>query len=294
MTASRSPDEKTPLPKGDALLNLVVPRLKRLRDPELRGAHIDAAAHEALTLASMLFDALAGWARDHVIGRTVQGIQSAPYAPGTMRELKLGDDRPWDNPELQNIGSDYEFDDHLINKKLIIELLNQGDSVLGHKLTNEVAHAFDGLLFGQQYELVKPELVRFKGAAHELWYLRFAAVRHVHYLMGTGLKKGKAQGKVADAYGLNDTPTVSGRETLVKWERRLASLFDAHVIKDSLEGAFNNGGWHKAWSERSELDEYERQEFAELSRQHGPEALAWDGQRFASLSPNLSKLQPSE
>ena len=294
MTTSRTPDVKAPLPKGYAVPNLIISRLNSLRDPEQRGVHTDAAAHEALTLASMLFDALAGWARDHVIGRTVRGIQSAPYAPGTKRERELGDDRPWDDPGLQNIGSDYEFDDHLINKKLIIELLHKGDSILGHKLTHEVSRAFDGLLFGQQYELVKPEPVRFKGAAHELWYLRFEAVRHVHFLMGTGLKKGQAQGKVADAYRLNDSPAVSGRETLVKWERRLASMFDTHVIKDSLEGAFNNGGWFKAWSERSELNDAEHQDFAALSRRRGPEALARDGQRFASLSPKLSKVPSPE
>lgn len=278
----------------DPIVERFLSELKRLRNAEERGSNVDAAAHDTLVLASMLFDILARWARDHVIGRTVQGIQSAPYAPGTRRERELGDDRPWDDPGLQNIGSDYEFDDPLINKRLIIELLRATGEILGHKLSSELSQAFEGLLFGQQYELVKPEPVRFKGAGHELWHLRFKAVRHVHFLVGTGLKKGVAQGKVADAYRLNDSPAVSGRETLTKWERRLTNLFDTFLVKDTLEGAFNNGTWFKAWSERSELDDVELDKFADLSRRCGPEALARDGQHFASLSPNLSKVRPSE
>ena len=278
----------------DPVVGRFLSELKRLRNAEERGSNVDAAAHKALVLASMLFNVLAGWARDHVIGRTVQGIQSAPYAPGTRRERELGDDRPWDDPGLQNIGSDYEFDDPLINKRLIIELLHPTARILGNKLSYELSQAFEGLLFGQQYELVKPEPVRFKGPAHELWHLRFKAVCHVHFLVGTGHKKGEAQGKVADAYRLNDSPAVSGRETLTKWERRLTDLFDTFLVKDTLEGAFNHGTWFKALSEQSKLDNAELDYFADLSGLRGPEALARDGQHFASLSPNLSKVRPSE
>ena len=229
-----------------------------------------------------------------MIGRTVQGIPPRVYDPGTSRERELGDDRPWDDPGLQMTGSDYEFDDPLINKKLIIELLRSMHSVLGHQLTYQLSQAFEGLLFGQQYELVKPEPVRLKGAGHELWHLRFKAIQYVHFLMGTDLKKGVSQDKVADAYGMNESPAVPGRETLTKWEQRLTDMFDDAVVKDSLEGAFNIGGWFKAWSERSDLNDVELVIFTDFSERFGPEALARDGQHFANFSLNLSKARPSE
>ncbi len=276
-------------PDIDPAIGMLLSELKQLRSEEEREGNVDAAAHRALVLASMLFDIVAGWARDHVIGRTVQGIPSRPYTPGTRRERELGDDGPWDDPGLQKIGSDYEFDDPSINKRLIIELLRPTHRVLGHKLSYELSQAFEGLLFGQQYQLVKPEPVRLTRPGHELWHLRFKAICHVHFLMGTGLKKGEAQEKVADAYRLNDSPSVSGRETLTKWEQRLTDRFDAAVIKDALEGAFNRGTWFKAWSESSTLGDFELDEFADLSKRFGPEALSRDGESFANLSPGSSK-----
>ena len=276
-------------PDVSPTIGMLLSELKQLRSEEKREDNVDAAAHRALVLASMLFNIVAGWARDHVIGRTVQGIPSRPYAPSTRRKRELGDDRPWDDPGLQKIGSDYEFDDPSINKRLIIELLRPIHRVLGHKLSYELSQAFEGLLFGQQYQLVKPEPVRLTRPGHELWHLRFKAICHVHFLMGTGLKKGEAQEKVADAYRLNDSPSVSGRETLTKWEQRLTDRFDAAVIKDALEGAFNRGTWFKAWSESSTLGDFELDEFADLSRRFGPEAFSRDGESFANLSPGPSK-----
>jgi hypothetical protein len=71
-------------------------------------------------------------------------------------------------------------------------------------------------------------------------------------------------------------------------------MFDDSLVKDSLEGAFNSGGWFQAWSERSDLNDVELESFAYFSERFGTEALARDGQRFAGLSPNLSKAQSSE
>ena len=103
------------------------------------------------------------------------------------------------------------------------------------------------------------------------------------------LEKGKAQEKVADAYGLNESPTVSGRERLTKWEQRLTDRFEAFVVTDALAGALNRGTWFKAWSEASTLDDAERDHFDDLSRRFGPEALARDGQHFANLFAGHSK-----
>lgn len=285
MTTPQPPDVNAPQPKGDALLNRVIPRLKRLRDPEQRGAHIDAAAHEALTLASMLFDALAGWARDHVIGRTVQGIQSAPYAPGTKRERELGDDRPWDDRDLQRLGSEYEFDDPIINKKIIVELTKATSTVLGRQLSFQLSEAFEGLLFGQQYELVRPCKSGMKGPAHELWHLRLKACRQVEFFRGSGSSKEEALELVGDAYGLNQSEQNAGQERLIKWEQRLLEHFDEFLVTDALETAFNLGTWYGHYKNSSDLDEFELEHFKELKDQYGEAALARDGRKFMESSP---------
>lgn len=69
----------------------------------------DAKAHESLIVASMLFGQLAGWARDHVVGRVLAGISAAAYAKGTTVEMTLGRDRPWDDPKLEKSGAAYDF-----------------------------------------------------------------------------------------------------------------------------------------------------------------------------------------
>lgn len=285
MTTPQPPDVNAPQPKGDALLNRVIPRLKRLRDPEQRGAHIDAAAHEALTLASMLFDALAGWARDHVIGRKVQGIPSAPYASGTKRERELGDDRPWDDCDLQRLGSEYKFDDPTLNKKIIVELTEATSRVLGQQLSFQLAEAFEGLLFGQQYELVRPCKSGMKGPSHELWNLRLKACQLVEFLRGTGCNKEKALELVADAYGLNHSERSAGPERLIKWEQRLVEHFDKFLVTDALETAFNLGTWYGHYKHSSELDEFEQEHFKELKDRYGEAALARDGRKFMESSP---------
>ena len=240
MTSSRSPDETEPLPNIDALVDQRVLLLKHLRDPKQRGDLTDAAAGEALAHASVLFDALVGWARDHVIGRTVQGIQSAPYAPGTKRERELGEERPWDDRDLQRAGSEYEFDDPTINKKIIVELTRGASSMLGEQLSSQLSDAFDGLLFGQQYELVRPRKSGLMGPARELWHLRLKACQQVEFY---------AAPVAARKLLLNAFPTHMGsicrkirrRERLIKWEQRLTKHFDDFLVTDALETAFTRG-----------------------------------------------------
>ena len=65
-------------PDVSPAIGMLLSELKQLRSEEEREGNVDAAAHSALVLASMLFNVVAGWARDHVIGRTVQGIPSRP------------------------------------------------------------------------------------------------------------------------------------------------------------------------------------------------------------------------
>ncbi len=285
MTTSQSPDEKAPLPNVDGLLNQVIPRLKHLRDPEQRGDHTDAAASEALTLASMLFDALAGWARDHVIGRSIEGIPRVSYAPGTKRERELGEERPWDDLGLQRLGSKYEFDDPTINKQVVVELTSGAWRVLGRQLSFQLSEAFEGLLFGQQYELVRPCKSSLKGPAHELWHLRFKACQQVEFLLGGGCDKDKALERVSDAYGLNRSKRVAGAERLIKWKQRLEKHFDELLVSDALESASNLGGRYSHLQNKADLDLFEQEELEYLTDWYGEAALTRDGRKFMENSP---------
>ncbi len=285
MTTSQSPDEKAPLPNIVGLLNQVIPRLKRLRDPEQRGDRTDAAASEALTLASMLFNALAGWARDHVIGRSIEGIPRVPYAPGTKRERELGEERPWDDLGLQRLGSEYEFDDPTINKKVVVELTRGAWRVLGRQLSFQLSEAFEGLLFGQQYELVRPCKSGLKGPAHELWHLRFKACQQVAFLRGSGCDKEKALERVSDAYGFNRSERYAGLERLIKWEQRLEEHFDKFLVSDALESAYNQGGWYRHLKNKADLDPFEQQTLKSHEERYGKAALKRDGRKFRKNSP---------
>ena len=285
MTSSRSPDETEPLPNIDALVDQRVLLLKHLRDPKQRGDLTDAAAGEALAHASVLFDALVGWARDHVIGRTVQGIQSAPYAPGTKRERELGEERPWDDRDLQRAGSEYEFDDPTINKKIIVELTRGASSMLGEQLSSQLSDAFDGLLFGQQYELVRPRKSGLMGPARELWHLRLKACQQVEFLRGTGCSKETALERVSDAYGLNLSEKYAGRERLIKWEQRLTKHFDDFLVTDALETAFNQGTWYNHYISTTDLDEFKQDHLETIENWYGAIAIARDGRRYMAASP---------
>ena len=285
MNAPQSPDETSLLPNVDALLGRVVPRLKHLRDPEQRGDRTDAAASEALTLASMLFNALAGWARDHVIGRTIEGIPRVPYAPGIKREQELGEERPWDDLRLQDLGAKYEFDKPTINKKIVVELTSDAWRVLGRQLSFELSEAFEGLLFGQQYELVQPRKSGLKGPAHELWYLRLKAYQYVEFLRGTGCKKEKALEIVCDAYGLNESERCGGRGRLLKWGPRLKRHFDEYLLSDALDSACKRGRSYRHLKDKADLDPFEREELQSLKERFGTDALTRDGRKFFENSP---------
>ena len=286
MNTPQLPDETSPLPNVDAFVGRLILQLKHLRDPEQRGDRTDAAAAKSLTLASMLFNALAGWARDHAIGRTVAGIPGVPYAAGMKREKELGDDRPWDDVGLQELGVKYEFDDPTINKKILVELISGASGVLGHQLSSKLSEAFEGLLFGQQFELVQPRKSGLKGPAHELWYLRLKACQYVAFLRGTGCTKEEALEQVSDEYGLNESARSAGPERILQWRQRLKKHFDEILVTDALESAYNRGTWYRHFKKnRAHLDPFEKEELKSLKSQYGKSAMKRAGRIFRKKSP---------
>jgi hypothetical protein len=78
-------------------------------------------------------------------------------------------------------------------------------------------HALFALELGEIDDLVKPSEIRRQGNPVELYRWKLLALSHVHFLVGKGLKKFKAQDRVAGEIG-------QSVETLRSWEK--AYVFD--------------------------------------------------------------------
>jgi len=260
--------------------------LRQKVDRETTGANPnkDAYAYETLKLAAMLFDTLAGWARNHTIGRILQRLPPVRYAPGTTREKELGDARPWDDAGLEPIGESYDFSDAEANKRIVREFAETLPAVLGDGLARELYEAFDELLFGGRHDLVRPSPTSLKGDARALWDLRFRATQHVYFQIGQGITKGEAQDRVATAYGFDENPNAPGRGTLTKWEQRLGKHFEEFMIEDTLALAQSDGAWYSANSTKDDLDRVARNHLKLVDRRFGAVALEIDGRRYQELT----------
>jgi hypothetical protein len=160
----------------------LVSRLEALKQRAESGSVNNADSAMAIKFASLLFDHYAGWARNYLIGRVVRRLPDIQYAEGTPRERALPEDRPWDSPDLMNVGADYNFENSDTNQRLVRDLASDLENVLGPGLSSTLRDAFDDLIFGQQNPLVVPAKVRLKGSAKKLWKLRFEAV-NIHTLI---------------------------------------------------------------------------------------------------------------
>lgn len=245
----------------------------------------DAHAHEALQLASRLFDFLAGWARDHLVGRALNSIPSAPYAPGTQREQELGDDRPWDDVDIEPQGAAYDYSDPEINQRIVAEFTYAASRVFGWRLASELSEAFRALSFGETTDLVRPRKSHLKGRAYTLWQLRLKAVQLTAFRHGTGMTKHEAQTVVATAFDLGRPPDVDGWKTVERWQTRLPERLDPHMVQDAIRTSYVGGEWYVELSKRSGLDDSDRDFLQYLENQFGDEALKEAGCEFRRLQP---------
>ncbi len=249
-------------------------------------AHKDALAHEALETAARLFDSHAGWARDHLVGRLMAGIPSAPYLPGTEREQALGPNRPWDDPTLERKGAAYEFTDRRINQRIGAELAQVCADIFRPRFGYMLSEAFSALLLGEPHELFRPERRRLGSTAARAWRLRLRALQHAEFLHGKeGAPKQTAQMRVANAYGLGEPPNVEGWKTIEKWQSRLPEKLDKFRVHDSLERALRDGQRYRSLSGKSALDEFDRESLRDLTERYGPDRLKEDGLAYRRLVP---------
>ena len=247
--------------------------------------HKDSRAHEALVLGSLLFDFLAGWARDHLVGRVVNGIPGVFYAPGTKREQSLGEDRPWDDPALEAQGAAYDFSDASLNQKIVTEFVRSSSQLFAHDLAFRLGEAFEALTFGQVTDLVRPAKRHLKGAGYQLWLLRLEAAKHAAFRHGTGLRKEDALMRVADAYQIGNPPDVEGWKTVERWEARLPQMLDPFMVHDYITMAYQHGQWHAHLSKQSKLDPQDQEFLDDLDGKYGQEALDTAGSRFRRIQP---------
>ena len=245
----------------------------------------DAHAHEALRLASSLFDFLAGWARDHLVGRAINGIPSAPYAPGTPRERDLGHERPWDDTDLEAQGAAYDYVNPEFNQRIIAEFTKVASTLFDWRLGSELSEAFRALSFGEVTELVRPRKSRLKGRAYRLWLLRLEAVQLAAFRDGSGMTKQEAQTVVAAGFSLGRPPEVDGWKTVEKWQSELPKRLNPHMVQDAIRTSKVGGQWHAELSGRSSLEERDQDFLRDLDRDYGEGALQEAGRQFRLLQP---------
>ena len=245
-----------------------------------QGEQRDAKAHESLVLASMLFEQLAGWARNHVVGRVLAGVSAASYVKGTPTEKTLGSDRPWDNPKLEQLGAAHDFIDAATNQRILAALMPEIRHVLDFRLAFQLSTAFQALQFGEVMPLTTPATSYFKGQGYALWQLRLKALQHVEFQRGTGLKKYEAQDVVAEAYGLGDKTSLGGRKTLDQWKRRIPSLFAPFMVNDALNFARSYGVQYAQLKGEKPLNEFDSEHLELIEGLYGRRALNRDGKLF--------------
>lgn len=247
--------------------------------------HRDADAHEALKLGSRLFNFLAGWARDHLVGRTINEIPSAPSALGTSREQALRHERPWDDPDLEAQGAAYDFGNPELNQRIMAEFAHETSRLFGARLGWDLSEAFRALSFGEVADLVRPVKSRLKGRAYRLWLLRLNAVQLAAFRHGTGRTKQQAQIEVAAAYHLGNPPDVDGWKTVEKWQSEVPKRLDPHMFLDAIQAAYVHGQWRAELSRRSSLDDGDQEFLQSLNERYGDDALQSAGSQFRQLQP---------
>ncbi len=186
---------------------------------ETEPASREIASIMALRWARRLVRSLAGWAISHRIGIAISETAGWPWPVGDNQSANEANDA-----RHEEIGSDYDFSDPILNRQILVELLRKGPVGIPTKLANEAAYALAALEFGEVHDLVKPSRRRQHGAGYKLARLRFMALKHVAFLRGLGWAKSDAQSLVGNAYGVSD-------ETIDVWGARLSNdMPEQHIV----------------------------------------------------------------
>jgi|GEM_PF-4051848 len=188
----------------------------------------DARAAQALALAGLLVDALAGWAVDHHVGLAVNRVAYEPLdlapAPGTDAD----DDRH------EEAGAAYDWSNPAINRRALANLLAANSGGFPYTLVLEAALAVEALDLDRTASIFERRKRGLDDNAATLARLRLRAIEHVIFYDGAGASRTEAEEKVAAAFDV----TV---EILRQWALRLPYLLGRRRVRDAIGRAEHAG-----------------------------------------------------
>jgi hypothetical protein len=191
----------------------------------------DAHASEALAIAGLLVQAVAGWALNHQYGLALQGLDPAPPQPA--KTGKRGGDQEEranseyvkkralvDSHEHERAGaaaSRKPISDPVVARRLLINLLSANPGGFDPAIQEAAVEALRELRYGETLPLLRPERWYKKRGYREL-RLQLRALGFVEYKVALGDARNAAQDAVSDAFGVSS-------DTLRTWEKRLPAEF---------------------------------------------------------------------
>jgi hypothetical protein len=201
----------------------------------------DLAAFEALQLAGMLVDALAGWALDHQIGLAIANLDFLPLGPSSLRN------HPQYIATRSQVNKHYhEQDGGAVFSGVRPQRL--GTAQKRRALRNFLyanPGGFEGLLAFELHEGLKelelgwltPLLRPTKPKSHSRlrWIrCRLGAICFIEHERGKGKKKSEAKETAANEFGIDV-------ETIQTWENRLPKELGQLEVARWRQFAYNTG-----------------------------------------------------
>lgn len=184
----------------------------------------DARAAQALALAGLLVDALAGWAVDHHVGLAVNRVTYEPLDLAPASGTDADDDRH------EEAGAAYDWSNPAINRRALANLLTANSGGFPYALALEVALAAEALDLGRAPSIFEPRKRGLDDTAAGIARLRLCAIEHVIFYDGAGASRAEAEDKVADAYDVSV-------DVLRQWALRLPYLLGQRRVREAVARA---------------------------------------------------------
>ena len=243
-------------------------------------AQKDENSRLALMWANNLVGLLAGWAIDHQIGL----VLSDP--PGGDETPRFGSypSAHGDDHIHEATGSQHEFDDSKINRRILTALLQYGLGPFPTQIVIEATDALVALDMGETQALVAPR----RGLPgqgtwdYTKWMLRYEAVLHVEYFRGMGQKRDgvdSALGKVAEAYGVEPGTIDRWASEVPKKLKGISLVYEKGFARHAGEITYK-------LKFQDSLSDHDKRNLESLSRRWGDNALARHGSEFQQIPQN--------
>ena len=241
----------------------------------------DHKSRLALLHAEELVERLAGWAIDHQVGLVLEGLPkgaATPFDGKITPAQEMADDH-----RHESRGSDYDFTDSRLNRRIMAALLFANPGAFPIELAIEADKALLALDVGEVHALVRPRQVSGQeGRTLTKWILRGWALLHFEFLRGMKVDRTTALRSVAKAYGVATT-------TIISWgsdaPRRLLGVMPIVEMK---RYARNVGARAHHLADTGIRTAEEKNRFERLQRRYGKDRLIEHGNNFKALSPKSS------